>query len=109
MSEQSNIFVALITGGLGAALGTVGTAIVQSFSKKRESRATAADLVTNAAGNLADRLDKFNTKLELENMQMRKALILLTEAVEDMMSEVADVEKREKIQNAINAARLAFR
>ena len=70
--------------------GSIGTAIVQTFSAKGEARATAADRVTNAAGNLADRLDKLNTKLEEENTAMRKAMVALTEAVEDMFAEVQD-------------------
>lgn len=109
MSEQGNFVVALITGGLGAALGSIGTALIQSVSKKGEARAVAADRVTNAAGNLADRLDKLNVKLELENTQMRKAMVALTEAVEDMMASVDDPATRRKVQKAINTARIAFR
>lgn len=109
MSETQNVVVALITGGLGAALGSVGTAIVQSLSRKGESRAIAAEQVSNAAGNLADRLDKLNIKLEHENVQMRKALVSLCEAVEDMLGAVDDVAVKEKVQNAINDARIAFR
>jgi seryl-tRNA synthetase len=109
MSEQGNFVVALITGGLGAALGSIGTALIQSISKKGEARAVAADRVTNAAGNLADRLDKLNSKLEQENTQMRKAMVALTEAVEDMMFAVEDEQTRKKVQKAINTARIAFR
>ena len=109
MSEGTNFVVALITGGLGAALGSIGTAVVQSFSKKGEARAAAADRVTNAAGNLADRLDKLNAKLEEENRQMRKAMVALTEAVEDMLSNIEDETVRKKVQKAINTARVAFR
>lgn len=109
MSEQGNFVVALITGGLGAALGSIGTALIQSVSKKGEARAVAADRVTNAAGNLADRLDKLNTKLEQENMQMRKAMVALTEAVEDMMEGIVDPIQRKRVQKAINTARIAFR
>lgn len=109
MSEQGSFVVALITGGLGAALGSIGTALVQSFSKKGEARAAAADRVTNAAGNLADRLDKLNSKLEEENRQMRKAMVALTEAVEDIVSNIEDEATRKKVQKAINTARIAFR
>jgi seryl-tRNA synthetase len=109
MSEQGNFVVALITGGLGAALGSIGTALIQSVSKKGEARAVAADRVTNAAGNLADRLDKLNTKLEQENTQMRKAMVALTEAVEDMMEGIVDPIQRKRVQKAINTARIAFR
>ena len=109
MSDSGNFIVALITGGLGAALGSIGTALIQSVSKKGEARAVAADRVTNAAGNLADRLDKLNAKLEVENTQMRKAMVALTEAVEDMMDSINDPAQRRRVQKAINTARIAFR
>jgi hypothetical protein len=109
MSESGNFVATLITGGLGAAIGSVGTALIQTVSKKGEARATAADLVSSAAGNLADRLDKLNTKLEVENIQMRKALISLCEAVEDMLDSVGEPEIKTKVQSAINEARIAFR
>ena len=109
MSDQQNFVVALVTGGLGAAFGSIGTALIQSFSKKGEARAVAADRVTNAAGNLADRLDRLNSKLETENTQMRKAMVALTEAVEDMMFHIEDDATRKKVQKAINTARIAFR
>jgi len=109
MSESGNFIVALITGGLGAALGSIGTAIVQTVSKKGEARAIAAERVTSAAGNLADRLDRLNTKLEKENIQMRKALVSLCEAVEDILDVVNEPAVKEKVQEAINSARIAFR
>lgn len=109
MSESGNFIIALITGGLGAAIGSIGTAVVQTISKKGESRAIAAEQVTNAAGNLADRLDKLNTKLEKENIQMRKALISLCEAVEDILYAVEDEAVKNKVQSAVNQARIAFR
>jgi formiminotetrahydrofolate cyclodeaminase len=108
-SSWSAAIIALVTGGVGAAVGGVGTALIQSVSHKGESRAAAADLVTNAAGNLADRLDKLNTRLECENAQMRKAMVALTEAVEELLPVVTDEPTRRRVQKAISAARVAFR
>lgn len=108
-SNSGNFIVALVTGGLGAALGSIGTAVVQTVSHKGEARAEAADRVTNAAGNLADRLDKLNSKLEQENHQMRIALIALAEAVEDLIPEIKDGPTRIRVQRAVNAAKIAFR
>ena len=105
---SSEIISTMITGGVGAALGTVLTAIIQVVSKKGESRAIAADRVSNAAGNLADRLDKINAKLEIDNLAMRKALVALTEAVEDLLP-LADEETQKKVRDAIHVARIAFR
>ena len=108
MSEQGNFVVALFTGGLGAAIGSVGTALIQTISKKGEARAVAADRVTNAAGNLVDRLDKLNTKLEEEKSQMRKAMVALTEAVEDIIPYLQDEEVKDRVREAVNNARIAF-
>jgi len=109
MSDTSNVITALITGGLGAAMGSIGTAAIQSISSKGESRAIAADRVTHAAGNLADRLDRMNVRLEEENVAMRKAMVALTEAIEDLLPIVDDEPTRQRVQHAINTARMAFR
>lgn len=108
-SGTSSFITALITGGLGTAIGTIGTAVVHSLSNKGSAKAEAADRVTNAAGNLADRLDKMNSRLEEENRRMRLALVSLAEAVEDLIDEIESDAKRQKIQRAVNAARIAFR
>lgn len=112
---MSDFLPALITGGLGAALGSIGTALIQSLSSRGEARAVAADRVTNAAGNLADRLDKMNSNLgdrlaksEQQNIQMRQAMVSLTEAVEDLLPVVPNDDVRRKVQKAINDARVAF-
>ena len=106
---------AIISGGLGAALGSIGTAAIQSISSRGEARAVAADRVTNAAGNLADRLDKMNSALEdrlarseAQNTQMRQAMVALTEAVQDLLPIVPDDVTRRRVQKAINVARVAF-
>jgi Skp family chaperone for outer membrane proteins len=105
----AELIPALLTGGLGAALGGIGTAVIQSFSGKGVSRAEAADRVTNAAGNLADRLDKEIARRDTEIQRMRKALSSLTEAIEDLLPMVQSQEIRTKTQAAIHEARLAFR
>lgn len=111
---MSEFLPTILTGGLGAAIGGIGTAVIQSISSRGEARAVAADRVTNAAGNLADRLDKMNNKLEErlalredENRRMREAMVALTEAVEDLLPIVPDPQ-RVKVQKAIRTARLAF-
>ena len=110
MSENGGMMAALITGGLGATIGTVLTAVIQLVSKRGESRAVAADRVTNAAGNLADRLYKINTDLEQENLHMREAMIALAEGVEELLPLAEDDEAAQmKIRAAIREARIAFR
>ena len=109
MSDGNDVVTTLITGGIGATMGTIITAIIQSISKRSESRAIAADRVTNAAGNLADRLDKINGDLESENRHMREALIALAEGIEEMLPLAQDEETRMKIRETIKIARVAFR
>ena len=109
MGEAANMATALITGGVGAAIGSIGTAIIQTVSKKGESRAAAADRVTNAAGNLADRLDRMNTHLEDENTQMRVAINALVDVVEEVIPMLSNDRARAKARAAIRAARLALR
>ena len=112
-----NVWVQLFTaGGVGAAAGSIGTAIVQSMSSRGEAKAQAADRVTNAAGNLAERLDKMNSSLderlarsEARQTQMRHALAALSDAVEDLLPLVNDVATRQSVQDAVNQARAAFR
>ncbi len=112
---MSEFLPAILTGGLGAALGGIGTALIQSISNRGGARAEAADRVTNAAGNLADRLDKMNLQLESrlaksesQNRQLREALMSLTEAVEDLIP-IAPPDTRIKVQKAINMAKLSTR
>ena len=112
---MSEFLPTILTGGLGAVLGGIGTALIQSISNRGGARAEAADRVTNAAGNLADRLDKLNQNLESrlakseqQNRQLREALVCLTEAVEDLMP-IAPATARAKIQKAINMAKQSTR
>jgi hypothetical protein len=100
---------ALITGGLGAAVGSIGTALIQTLSGRGVSRAEAADRVTNAAGNLADRLDRMNTTLERENIAMRKAVVALTDVMDEVIPLIPDAAIRTKAHDAIKIARLALR
>lgn len=100
---------ALITGGLGAALGSIGTALVQSLSGRGLSRAEAADKVANAAGSLADRLDKMNANLSKENAGLRRAVLALTDIIEEVTPLLPDPMIRQRAHDAITTARLALR
>jgi hypothetical protein len=107
MSEPSgNIVTALITGGLGTALGGIVIAIVQVISGKGESRAAATDRITNAAGNLTDRLDAMNTRLEAENRTLREAVLLLTDVLDEVLPQIhGSADAVTKLRAARRAAR----
>lgn len=100
---------AIITGGLGAAVGSIGTALVQTWSGRGLNRADAADKVTNAAGRLADRLDKMNTSLNRENQAMRRAVDALIDVMQDIVPLLPDPTIRSRAEDAIKTARLALR
>lgn len=82
----SEVLNGLLTGGAGAVVGSIAVAVINTRSKKGESRATAADLVTNAAGGLIDRLEKTNDRLDGENKHLRAAILSLTDAVDDCLT-----------------------
>lgn len=104
----TSIVSALVTGGVGVTLGSIGTAVVQSFTGRSESRAHAADMVADAAGNLADRLSKLNEKLDGENRQMRTAILLLTDVVDQILPLVnAPPQTIAQLKKVNNAAKMA--
>lgn len=109
MSDTANLVSIAVTSGLGVAIGSLGTAVIQSLSKRGESRAIAADRVTTAAGNLADRLDKINVNLEKENVQMRAAINALLDVMDEMLPLLPDEASRAKARQAIQIARGAIR
>ena len=59
----------LVSGGFGAGLTAVIVAVIQNFGKKSQAKAEAAELITKAAGELVDRLQK-------DNIKMRTAILL---------------------------------
>lgn len=86
----NEVINALVTGGIGAAVGSIAVAVINSWSKKGESRAAAADLVTNASVGLIDRLEKTNTRLDGENKHLRSAILTLTDAVDECLTVAAE-------------------
>lgn len=101
MNDAHGMVPALVTGGVGATIGGIITAVIQVLSHRGESRATAADLVTKAAGTMVERLDR-------ENRSMRKAILLLTEVLDEMIDDLdmPDTQK-EKLRKANAAAKLS--
>lgn len=106
MSEGPTLIGGLITGGLGAALGTIATAVVQILGHKSESRASAADLVTHAAGGLAEQQDKVIDRLTQENQRMRESVWLLSDVIDELIAnvELTDAE-RSKLTAAVRTAK----
>ena len=96
----------LLTGGLGAAIGTAITAIIQVVGHKGESRAAAADLVTHAAGGLAEQQDKIIDRLTKENEKMRRAVWMLSDVIDEMLPSVElPADELAKLKAAVRTAR----
>jgi len=108
MGWQEMVQSTLVSGGLGAGLGVVGTALVQMFGNKAESRAKAADLITDAAGGLATTAAEMVARLDKDNQQLREAVLLLTDVLDELMPQLdADPEVLAKLRRAKRAARMA--
>lgn len=69
---------ALVTGSVGATLGSIATAFIQIAGHRGQSRAAAADLITSASARVVERLDG-------ENRQLREAILLLTDVLDEVM------------------------
>ncbi len=115
MSEGGGVLATLITGGLAAALGGVFTAVLQAVSRHGESKASAADLVTKAAGAMVDRLEQEakEARAELkeltrENKTLRDVVVLLTEVLDEVIPQLdAPQEALVKLRAAKRAAQRA--
>lgn len=75
----------LLSGGAGAGITALITPVVQHFSHRSETRAHAADLIAEAAGNMTDRMSKLNEQLDTRNRQMRTSIMILTDAVDQII------------------------
>lgn len=111
MSGQSPwdaIVPAIVSGGLGAGLAAIATALIQTWGRRAESRATAADLITDAAGALAARQGETILRLETRVARQARAIAALTAVLDEMLPQVplSDPE-RARLRKAIMAAKMA--
>lgn len=96
---------ALVTGGIGATIGGIVTVFVQVFSKRNEVRAQAADIVTSAADRTVTMSIKIADRLEQENHQLREAVLLIAELLEETLPDLdAPPEVMAKLRRAKRAA-----
>lgn len=106
----SGILTALSYAGIGAGLGTVGASFIAARSSRGESRAHAAELLSNAAGGLADRLSTLNEKLDKDNRELREALSSLIQMLDMLLPYIKDAptEIITKAQKISKHAKLAL-
>lgn len=108
-NKWEQVIPALISGGFGAGLATMVTAVIQTLGKKAESRANAADLITDAAGNLAARQAETIARLEARVERQATAISALTVVLDEMLPELPiDARSRQKLHKAVMAAKLAI-
>ena len=101
MAFDSAVAGALLSGGLGATIGSVVTAVLQIQSKKGESRANAAKVITDAAGTMVERLTH-------DNERMRIAILLLTDVLDEIIDDMpADTVAKERLRKANRLAKEA--
>lgn len=104
-----SIVPALVSGGFGAGTAAIIVAIIQTIGKRSESRATAADLITDAASNLAQRQSDVIERLERRLDRQTEAIIALTTALDDLLPQlVVGDEERARLHKAIRNAKLAL-
>lgn len=109
MSVIGDVVGGLAYAGVGAAIGSIGAAAITARSGKSEARAHAADLITDAAGALADKQAVTIDRLEKRADKQARALIALTTIVDELLCHIELPEgARQKLQDATNAARLAI-
>jgi hypothetical protein len=108
MSGVDTTLISSLAGIVGAAFGAVGGEIVRHFTTRKETSAHAMEMMTDAAGNLADRLARLNERLDGENRQLRTAIMLLTDVVDQIIPLVsAPHHIVAELKKANNAAKMA--
>lgn len=105
----STVVSLLVAGGAGSGITAIITPLIQHISHRSETRAHAADLIAEAAGNMTDRMSKLNEQLDARNRQMRTSIMLLTDAVDQIIPFIdASPQVVQQLRKANNAAKTAI-
>ena len=108
MTEGPTLIGTILTGGLGAALGSVITAVIQLMGHKGESRATAADLVTHAASALSEQQANTIARLEQRDERLRQAALLLTDTLDELLPQLQLPDgELVRLRKAVSSVKLA--
>ena len=102
-SDDNNIIGWLVAGGGGTILGSIIMSVISIMGTKGKDRASAADVSVSAATKMMDRL-------EAENVAMREAIVIVTEILDEIVSNVEMPPKTAvKLREANRAAKLSIR
>lgn len=108
MVNVSGAITALAYAGVGAGVGSIGAAIVSTRAGRGESRAHAANLISEAAAGLAERQVEIIDRISGQNEKMRQAIILLSDVLDDLLPQLplskTDLTKLKKATNVAKSA-----
>ena len=108
MSGITGAVTALAYAGVGAGVGSIGAAVISTHAGKSESRAHAANLISEAAAGLAEKQVEIIDRITQQNERMRQAILLLSDVLDDLLPQLplskADMTKLKKATNAAKAA-----
>jgi len=85
---SENIVPALISGGFGAGIGAIGVAFIQIWGHKSESRAKAADFITDAAGDVVGWLREENKKLHTDRDNLKVLVLDITDLLDELIPQI---------------------
>ena len=109
MAGASDLVASLAYAGVGAAVGSIGAAMVSSRAGRGEARAHAADLISDAAGGLAAQQASTIDRLEKQTERQRRALMSLTAIVDELLDQLSlPAAEKTKLREAVSAAKLAI-
>lgn len=109
MPDLTGLLQGITYTGIGAIVSPLVVAMIQARSKKSESRETAADLISNAAGALTQRLSDDNIELRETIKHQRRAILAIVDVLDDLIDSVdLPDDQREKARAASRLAREAI-
>lgn len=108
MSGVAGAVTALAYAGVGAGVGSIGAAVISTRAGRGESRAHAANLISEAAAGLAEKQVEIIDRITQQNERMRQAIILLSDVLDELLPQLplekSDMNKLKKATNAAKAA-----
>ena len=108
MPDLTGLITSVTFTGLGAVISPLIIALIQSQGKRSESRATAADLISNAAGGFVERLNKDNIDLRRTVKLQRSAILKIVDVLDDIIDNLPlDGPTEQKLKLASRLAREA--
>ena len=100
---------ALAYAGVGEGVGSIGAAIVSTRAGKGESRAHAANLISEAAAGLAEKQVEIIDRITQQNERMRQAIIMLSDVLDELLPQLPlDEGDMTKLKKATIAAKSAL-